>query len=102
VVQNAQEATKGRGSVTIGVSEAPGDRVLIEIRDNGEGMSEEFIRRKLFKPFETTKGASGMGIGAYQAREIVRGLGGELSVASEVGKGTVVSISLRLEPRSAA
>jgi signal transduction histidine kinase len=43
-----------------------------------------------------------MGIGAYQAREIVRGLGGELSVASEVGKGTVVSIWLRQEPRSGA
>jgi putative PEP-CTERM system histidine kinase len=102
VVANAQEATKGEGVVAIGVSEAPGERVLIEIRDDGEGMTEEFIRRKLFKPFETTKGSSGMGIGAYQAREIVRGLGGEMSVTSQVGKGTVVSLLLRQEPRSVA
>ena len=102
VVANAQEATNGSGSVTIVLREAQGERVLIEVRDEGEGMTEEFIRHKLFKPFETTKGASGMGIGAYQAREIVRGLGGEMSVTSQVGKGTVVSILLRQEPRSAA
>jgi putative PEP-CTERM system histidine kinase len=102
VVANAQEATNGSRSVTIVLREAQGERVLIEVRDEGEGMTEEFIRHKLFKPFETTKGASGMGIGAYQAREIVRGLGGEMSVTSQVGKGTVVSILLRQEPRSAA
>jgi len=61
-------------------------------------MSEEFVRRRLFKPFATTKGAAGMGIGAYQAREIIRGLGGDISVKSEVGKGTVVTVSLPTEP----
>lgn len=97
VLANAQEATKGDSAVVVRVSEAADGRVQIEVSDQGEGMTHEFIRRKLFKPFETTKGASGMGIGAYQAREIVRGLGGELSVASEVGKGTVVRIVLRQE-----
>jgi signal transduction histidine kinase len=57
-------------------------------------MSEEFVRRRLFKPFDTTKGSSGMGIGAYQAREVVRSFGGELMVASEAGKGTIVRILL--------
>jgi signal transduction histidine kinase len=57
-------------------------------------MSEEFIYRRLFKPFETTKGSSGMGIGAYQSREIVRALGGDIVVRSEVGSGTTVSITL--------
>jgi signal transduction histidine kinase len=65
-------------------------------------MSQEFMSRKLFKPFETTKGSSGMGIGAYQAREVIRGLGGDLAVTSEVGKGTVVTIVLPLERRGAA
>jgi signal transduction histidine kinase len=74
-----------------------GGRATITVKDDGPGMSEEFIRRQLFKPFETTKGASGMGIGAYQAREIVRGLGGDLTVASEVGRGTEIRISLRCE-----
>ena len=85
--------------MTVSVSEAGSDKALIEVRDSGHGMSEEFIRRKMFKPFETTKGASGMGIGAYQAREVIRALGGELSVTSEVGSGTAVRIMLPLEPQ---
>jgi signal transduction histidine kinase len=59
-------------------------------------MSEEFIRRRLFKPFDTTKGVSGMGIGVYQARELIRSLGGELNVKSTVGVGTMVAIALPL------
>jgi putative PEP-CTERM system histidine kinase len=90
VIQNAQEATRKGGQVAISVDEAPDGRALVEVRDDGEGMSEEFVRRRLFKPFETTKGSAGMGIGAYQARELVRGLGGELIVTSELGKGTLV------------
>jgi putative PEP-CTERM system histidine kinase len=94
VIQNAQEAMKGGdAAVTVTLFER-NHRAVIEIRDRGHGMTEEFIRRRLFKPFETTKGSSGMGIGAYQAREIVRGLGGDLDVVSEPGKGTVVTISL--------
>ena len=71
-------------------------RVILEIRDSGEGMSEEFIRRRLFKPFDTTKGSSGMGIGVYQAREVVRSLGGDIFVKSTLGVGTTVSSSLPL------
>lgn len=93
VIQNAQEATKDGTAVAVTLLER-NQRAVIEIRDRGQGMTEEFIRRRLFKPFETTKGSSGMGIGAYQAREIVRGLGGDLVVLSEPGKGTLVTISL--------
>jgi putative PEP-CTERM system histidine kinase len=93
VIANAQEATKPGDSIDVSVSERDG-RALIEIRDSGEGMSEEFIRRRLFKPFETTKGSSGMGIGVYQAREVVRSLGGDMAVRSSVGGGTTVSIFL--------
>ena len=70
---------------------------LIEVRDSGEGMTEEFIRRRLFKPFDTTKGSSGMGIGVYQAREIIRALGGDITVQSSLGEGTTVSITLPVE-----
>jgi signal transduction histidine kinase len=73
-----------------------GGQALIEVRDSGEGMSEEFIRRRLFKPFDTTKGSSGMGIGVYQARELIRSLGGEIRVTSSVGVGTTVAITLPL------
>jgi signal transduction histidine kinase len=46
------------------------------------------VRERLFKPFDTTKGASGMGIGAYQVREYLRGLGGRVEVDSAPGRGT--------------
>jgi putative PEP-CTERM system histidine kinase len=99
LIQNAQEATTDASAVLVTLSELD-QRVAIEIRDYGQGMTEEFIRRRLFKPFETTKGSAGMGVGAYQAREIVRGLGGDLVVASEPGRGTRVTILLPCERSS--
>jgi len=48
----------------------------------------------LFTPFETTKGLSGMGIGACESRDYVRALGGDLAVESVPGRGTIVHISL--------
>ena len=57
-------------------------------------MTPEFIRDRLFRPFDSTKGAQGMGIGAYQAREFARKLGGDLSVQSSPGEGTTVSMTL--------
>jgi putative PEP-CTERM system histidine kinase len=95
VVANAQEATKPGDTIEVNVDERDG-QALIEVRDSGEGMSEEFIRRRLFKPFDTTKGSSGMGIGVYQARELIRSLGGEIRVTSSIGVGTTVSITLPL------
>ena len=59
-------------------------------------MSQDFIRDRLFRPFDSTKGAKGMGIGAYQAREYVRTLGGEMRVSSTPRAGTVISIWLPL------
>lgn len=93
LIANAQEATQAGDAIDVTLSERDG-RALIEVRDSGAGMSEEFIRRRLFKPFDTTKGSSGMGIGVYQAREVVRSLGGDLVVKSSLGVGTTVSITL--------
>jgi len=50
----------------------------------------------LFRPFDSTKGSHSMGIGAYQARDYVRTLGGRMEVSSEVGVGTEFSIRLPL------
>ena len=69
---------------------------MIEIEDDGMGMDEDFIRDRLFKPFFTTKASKGMGIGAYQAREYVRALGGGLAVQSTPGRGSVFTVSLPL------
>ena len=66
-------------------------------------MEEEFIRTRLFRPFDTTKGSQGMGIGAYQARSYVISAGGAMSVESAPGEGTRVRIELPVgEPQEAA
>ena len=59
-------------------------------------MDAEFIAERLFRPFETTKGNAGMGIGVYESREFVRGLGGRIDVTSTPGSGTVFKLMLPL------
>ena len=93
LIGNAQDATPPDGTVEVRL-QANGDNALISIEDSGSGMSLQFIRDRLFRPFDSTKGVQGMGIGAYQAREFARKLGGDLQVESEVGRGTVVTMSL--------
>jgi len=93
LVQNAQEATKNDGFVRIRLYTDLG-QAKIEIIDNGCGMLQEFILEKLFKPFHTTKGNAGMGIGVYEAREFIRSFGGRIEVKSKVGEGTTFIISL--------
>ena len=67
----------------------------MEIGDTGQGMSEEFVQERLFKPFQTTKQA-GMGIGAYESFQYVQELGGKILVHSELNKGTLVTLLLPL------
>ena len=65
-IRNAQEATSQDGSITI--STASADSVAtISIADTGSGMTQEFIRDRLFRPFDSTKGTHGMGIGAVRS-----------------------------------
>ena len=92
-VQNAQEATADDGEVHVSLR-LSGDQCIITITDTGCGMSEEFLRTRLFKPFQTTKGNAGMGIGVYEGREFARSLGGEVTVSSEPDSGTVFEIRL--------
>jgi hypothetical protein len=72
---------------------------VLAVADTGRGMSREFIRTRLFQPFQTTK-ARGLGIGLYQCRQIIHAAGGSLTVESEEGKGSrfVVSLPCRAEP----
>ena len=92
IVQNAQEATDDNGevSVVLGVRD---DSVVIEVTDTGTGMDADFIAQRLFKPFETTKGNAGMGIGVYESREFVLTNGGHMDVRSEPGIGTTFTMS---------
>jgi signal transduction histidine kinase len=67
--------------------------VVVEIADTGSGMTEEFIRERLFKPFESTKSA-GMGIGVFESREYIHELGGTLDVTSTPAVGTTFKVVL--------
>ena len=89
VIRNAQQACDpDAGCVTVSVV-SNGDRAEIQVEDNGSGMDEAFVRDRLFRPFDTTRGSQGMGIGAYQVREFVEQTGGRVQVESEPGRGTV-------------
>lgn len=95
LIQNAQDATSPQGEITLTLKIAR-DNVVLFIQDTGAGMTEDFIRSQLFKPFESTKGLTGMGIGAYQAREYVHKVGGNIDVTSEPGVGSCFSIRFPL------
>ncbi len=100
LVSNAIDATQARppaadGSfppVRVSVGHDAG-RVLIDIVDRGIGMTPEFVRDTLFRPFGTAK-RGGTGIGAFQARELAREAGGELVVTSRAGEGTTMRLVL--------
>jgi putative PEP-CTERM system histidine kinase len=98
VIQNAQDATdkQGRVAVTLKVAQAA---VTVDVEDDGCGMDEEFIRERLFRPFDSTKGLAGMGIGAYECKEFVALAGGRVEVDSAPGRGTRFRIRL---PRATA
>lgn len=108
LVVNALEAMHQEGTLRISTrfvedgTELPADEksagrasklVEIEVADSGAGMSKEFIKHKLFKPFQTTK-EKGLGIGLYQCKEAVEAHGGSIEVKSREGEGTVFMVRL--------
>jgi len=93
LIHNAQEATPFDGVVNVRVS-ASAETVSISIADSGCGMDPVFLREQLFKPFHTTKGNAGMGIGVYESREFVQAIGGRLDVISTAGQGTTFTLQL--------
>jgi putative PEP-CTERM system histidine kinase len=93
VLRNAQDATTEAGSVGVDVADA-GDHVRLTVRDDGVGMDAQFVQQQLFRPFHSTKGSKGMGIGAFQARALARSLGGDVEVQSRPGAGTQFSFIL--------
>jgi len=99
LVSNAVEASRP-GQAVIMKSAAEAGKLVIEIADQGPGMTPEFIQNDLFRPLRTTK-AGGHGIGAYQARELIRAAGGEIEVVSSPGAGTTMRIVLPLASEGA-
>ena len=94
LIQNAIEASDTDAPIML-AAYSDGIAGLIHIADNGHGMSPNFLRSGLFKPFVSSK-AGGFGIGAFEARELVRAMGGRLDVESREGLGTRFTISLPL------
>ena len=92
LVQNAFDATPASGQVWATVQRFSG-QVVVEVGDTGAGMSEEFVKTRLFRPFSTTK-QSGMGIGMYESSQYIRELGGSIEVDSVPKRGTVLTVRL--------
>ena len=93
LLNNAAEASEPGASVTVDLRIEAHGVVVVDIIDRGAGMTPEFVRDELFRPLRSTKG-DGHGIGAYQARELLRDAGGDLLVLSRRHGGTTMRIIL--------
>lgn len=92
LVQNAIDASSAGTPVEVEIAGRDG-LVAVAVRDHGCGMTAEFVRNELFEPFKSTKD-DGFGIGAYEAREITKEMGGKLTVESEPDVGSCFTIFL--------
>ncbi len=99
LVQNALDATPEDGNVSLRVGKRmPGSLELV-VEDTGCGMTVEFMREHLFKPFSTSK-STGMGIGVYEAQQYIQELGGRIQIESQSGCGTRATIVLPIADRA--
>jgi len=94
LVQNGVDASPDGRPVFLGVT-VDEMQACFEVVDSGSGMSPEFVRKQLFKPFVSSK-PGGFGIGAFEARELVRAMKGRLDVESREGLGSRFAIRLPL------
>ena len=96
--QAIPEDPPDRGTITVRTRRSDTGRAVIEVSDDGIGISPQHLRR-IFEPYFTTKTqGEGTGLGLFVSLGIVRGFGGEIEVDSEVGKGTTVRVSLPAAP----
>jgi len=102
LMMNAIDAMPSGGTLTVSTSVADeGEQAMcrIDVADTGTGIAPEHLP-KLFEPFYTTKrDKKGTGLGLSISKTIVESHGGTLSLASEVGKGTVVTIAVPINRR---
>jgi len=89
---NASEAMNQRGVIQVETG-AEDRHLFLRVKDDGCGMSPEFLEKRLFRPFQTTK-QQGIGIGMFQSKMIVEAHGGQLYAESEEGKGAIFSMVL--------
>ena len=98
LVINARDAMKGTGTIVIETAKGTGQHGatgLIIVRDDGPGMDPETVQR-VFEPFFTTKrSGKGTGLGLAMVHGVMSQLNGEVRIASELGKGTAVTLEFR-------
>jgi signal transduction histidine kinase len=92
IIVNAAEAVGDDGRITVNVGTTGGEP-FISIADNGVGMTDEFIRDKLFKPFQTTK-KKGTGLGLWQVKSMADQLGARIDVMRNPDRGVTFTIIL--------
>jgi len=92
LVQNAVDASDESSPIALEIS-SDGLRGMVQVVDSGSGMSAQFIREDLFRPFVSTRNG-GFGVGAFEARELIRAMGGQLDVDSRPGLGTRFTVTL--------
>jgi putative PEP-CTERM system histidine kinase len=97
LVQNAVDATAAEGGQVSVRAYSEMGHTVIEVADSGQGMSPEFVREQLFRPFQSTK-PTGMGIGAYESHRYVTELGGRITVDTAPGAGTRIRVLLPESP----
>ena len=94
LIINAVEAmSENGGKLIVSAGKLEGGKVFFSVTDTGPGMSADFIKDRLFRPFATTK-QRGVGLGLYTCREVVRASGGSINVESEKGSGTTFRVVL--------
>jgi len=106
LLTNAREALRGPGAIELHAEVVPSvdanpGRLTLQVRDDGRGMSEEFIRTALFRPFSTTK-EEGLGVGLAQCRSIVEAHGGTIRATSRAGQGTTFEVVVPMPALEAA
>lgn len=92
LLSNAVEAMPQGGRLLLGAAMRPPGHLTLEVKDSGVGMNDEQLKRAL-KPFHSTK-AKGLGIGLPLTRRIVERMGGRITLASRLGEGTIVRLTL--------
>jgi signal transduction histidine kinase len=94
LILNALEAMTGKnGTLSIKAGKAGDQKVFFSVTDSGTGMTPDFIEKRLYHPFATTK-KKGVGLGLYTCREVVRANGGSIEVDSKAGTGTTFRVVL--------
>lgn len=96
IINNAVDAVEQGGTIEIKTRLVDTNHVAISIKDNGHGIPKDKLKH-IFEPFYTTK-KKGTGLGLYISYGIIKKLGGDIHVESEVGKGTIFTIKIPVNP----